>query len=146
MFGHLRDLWRKSRDGRFSRRFHTRNLVSHSRRPLRFPCPANEQRFGLLEALEERTPLAIAWANEFSPDAGLDALGADEPLARTIIQRAIDDWNSVVLDFNYDRDNDPATDNTFLLEVFVFPFPNETRGYSMITEIKNGAPTGQLTF
>jgi len=66
-----------------------------------------------LEQLEDKRLLAIVWANEFGtgaddPDFD-DVYGADEVVARAIVNRAIDDWGSVITDFNYDNDNNPNT-------------------------------------
>ena len=54
--------------------------------------------------------LAIVWANEFG--TGNDNPSFDdeyldnEVVARQIVNRAIDDWNAVINDFNYDGNDD----------------------------------------
>jgi hypothetical protein len=62
------------------------------------------------------------WANEFgtgSDDPEFnDFYDANETVARQIVNRAISDWNRVILDQNWDNDNNPATNGTFSLKVF----------------------------
>ena len=57
------------------------------------------------EQLEDRTLLAINWANQGSAGSdsdGFNALfGGNAPLARDIVNRAIFDWSRVILNFNY---------------------------------------------
>lgn len=65
------------------------------------------------EQLEDRHLLAITWGNEF--DTGIDApnfdvhYGPNEAIARSTVNRAIADWNRIVLDQNYDLDSIPNT-------------------------------------
>ncbi len=80
-------------------------------------APSKRLRF---EQLEDKRLLAIVWANEF--DTGLNDPSfdneylADEVVARSIVNRAIDDWNAVITDQDFDNDNNPAT-NDFQLNV-----------------------------
>ena len=73
------------------------------------------------EQMEDRCLLAIVWANEFSTntdDPLFDDVYLDnEVVARAIVNRAIDDWNAVITDQDFDNDNNPAT-NDFQLNVF----------------------------
>jgi len=100
-----------------------------------------------IEQLEDKRLLAIVWANEFGTaaqgnDPGLGTYGANEVYAREIVNRAIDDWNSVITDQNFDNDNDPLTNNGFLLNISAFDFATVglpgTRGAAVITQFTNG--------
>ena len=86
------------------------------------------------EQLEDKRLLAIMWANEFDNGANdplFNLYGADEATARVIVNRAIDDWEAVVTDFNYDGDNNPTTVNalsdTFQLTVRAAALSSATR-------------------
>ena len=84
-----------------------------------------------LEQLEDKRLLAIVWANEFGtglndPDFDDEYL-ADEFIARAIVNRAIDDWNAVVTDQNFDNDNNDET-NDFQLNVFADDLGDGLRG------------------
>jgi len=72
----------------------------------------------MLEPLEERRLLAIVWDNEIIAN-GFDTYGDDEIYARALVNRAIDDWERVITDFNYDGDSNPETDNEFNLDISV---------------------------
>ncbi len=56
------------------------------------------------EQLEEKRLLAITWANQFGTGADDPVFnleyGANEVIARALVNRAIDDWNKVILDQN----------------------------------------------
>ena len=95
-----------------------------------------------IEKLESRDLLAIIWANEFvtsgPDDPNFDTCLTNEPIARQIVNRAIDDWESVIRDFRYDSDGDPATNNTFNLTVIAEPIAG--RGSTGVT-FTNGKPT-----
>lgn len=59
-----------------------------------------------LEPLEERRLLAvIIWQNRGSEGSDTDNFaalyGADAPVARSIVDRALDDWEAVIADFHY---------------------------------------------
>jgi len=64
-----------------------------------------------IEQLEDKRLLTIVWANEFGTNDFDTEYGADEVIARTIVNRAIDDWNSVLTSFNYAEDNDANPSN-----------------------------------
>ena len=77
-------------------------------RPLRF------------EQLEDKTLFAVVWANEHGTganDPNFQVYGPDEILARAIVNRAIDDWNAVIPDQNYDNDDDPEDGNGLSLVI-----------------------------
>src|SRR5690606_36663824 len=79
----------------------------------------SKRRYGF-ERLEDRRVLAIAWANEFGsgsddPDFDIHFTASEEVVVRSIINRAIDDWETVINSFNYDS---PALNDTFSLKVF----------------------------
>jgi hypothetical protein len=72
------------------------------------------------------------WANQGNEssdsDNFVDVHGADiAPLARSIVRRAIDDWNAVITDQDFDNDNNPSTNN-FQLRVFAGTLGATTRG------------------
>ncbi len=94
------------------------------------------------EQLEEKRLLAIMWANECvmagPDDPNFVTYGPNEAIARQIVNRAIDDWEAMITDFNYDGDNNPATNNTFNLRVFASPISG--RG-STGTTFVGGLPT-----
>jgi hypothetical protein len=96
------------------------------------------RRIGQIEQLERRDLFAtIVWDQELN----FDFLGENEPLARQLTQRAIDDWSKVIVDFNYDGDNNPQTDNTLVVNIGIFPFLGSTRGMAAVAEgDANGLP------
>src|SRR5262245_2849780 len=59
----------------------------------------------LLETLEDRTvPSTIVWTNRggvADTDNFTATYGANAPLARALVDRAIDDWERVIQNFNY---------------------------------------------
>ncbi len=65
----------------------------------------------MIEPLEGRRLLAIVWANEFGVN-DFDIYGNDEVYARDMVNRAMDDWDRVITDFNYDGDTNPNTTNS----------------------------------
>ncbi len=75
-----------------------------------------------IEQLEDKRLLAIVWANEFGANDFGATYGANEIFARETVNRAIDDWNSVLTSFNYAEDNDADPNNNlndeFQLTVF----------------------------
>ena len=99
-----------------------------------------------LEQLEDKRLLAIVWANEFGTtaagnDPNFGVFNTNEVVARTIVNRAIDDWEGVITDFNYDNDNNPNTVNllndTYSLNISAGPIAG--RG---ATGINTFAPNG----
>jgi hypothetical protein len=62
---------------------------------------------------------AVVWVNRGSAADDSDnfaaVYGANQDVARQIVDQAISDWSAVIRDFDYDRDNDPTTNNTFRL-------------------------------
>lgn len=79
--------------------------------------PAKRLRF---EQLEDKRPLAIVWANEFGTGVNDpnfdDEYQGDEVVARSIVNRAIDDWEAVINSFNYDVDSDGNRSNDLDVE------------------------------
>lgn len=79
-----------------------------------------------VEPLEDRRMLAVlAWENR-GDNGGPDtdgfqaAFGASSAVARAIVDRAIDDWETAIIDFNYAAvggAGQPSTDNTFALTI-----------------------------
>jgi hypothetical protein len=64
--------------------------------------------------------LAITWVNEFNVNNGFAAsYSGAEQFARDLVNRAIDDWEAVITDFNYDGDNNPATMATTILQPII---------------------------
>ncbi len=98
----------------------------------------NSNRKLRIEALEDKRLLTIVWANEFdatpalSPDFD-EEYGADEIYARAIVNRAIDDWNSVIIDQDWDNDGDPDTNDVFNLTVLAENIAG--RGLTNITSV-----------
>src|SRR5947209_1282385 len=82
--------------------------TSRNQRPFR---PALE-----VEWLEERTtPSTIAWLNRGQPTDGFAAaFGPNANLARQIVDRAINNWQTVIQNFNY-----AGGGNTYNLTLFV---------------------------
>jgi hypothetical protein len=84
------------------------------------------------ENLEERRLLAIMWnagtnnfASAYRTENGV--------IATQLVQRAVDDWNKVILDFNYDGDGNAATDNTYSLTVNAGAvIPSTSRGGTVV--------------
>jgi hypothetical protein len=61
----------------------------------------NRRAPGLVEVLENRTLLStINWVNRVTSD-GFAIYGANTNIARTIVDRAIDDWERIITNFNY---------------------------------------------
>jgi hypothetical protein len=90
------------------------------------------------EHLEEKRLLAIVWSNQFgtgSDDPEFnDFYGANEAVARQLVNRAIADWNKVILDQDWDNDSNPATNGTFGLKVFARDLGG-SRGTTDITSV-----------
>jgi len=96
------------------------------------------------EKLEDKRLLAIVWANEFgtganNPDFDVEYLD-NEAVARAIVNRAINDWNSVVLDQDFDNDNNPLTGN-YQLTIFAADLGGGTRGATALPTLTNGIPS-----
>ncbi|MFO0867988.1 MAG: dockerin type I domain-containing protein [Pirellulales bacterium] len=79
-----------------------------------------------MESLEERLVLStIIWGNRgdnvgVDSDAFTATYGANAPQARAIVDRAIDDWETVINDFNYPffgGVGQPVADNTFVVNI-----------------------------
>jgi hypothetical protein len=72
------------------------------------------------ESLENRRLLSvnINWVNESSAGNGFSTLG-DADLAKQIVNRAISDWEQVIVDLDYDNDTDVMTNNTINLTINV---------------------------
>ncbi|MGE3642162.1 MAG: hypothetical protein AB7G28_26700, partial [Pirellulales bacterium] len=98
-----------------------------------------ERRRGLFESLEERMVLStINWSNRGSAGSDTDGFnglfGGNANLARQIVDRAIDDWEAVIANFNYSGGG-----NTFTLQVQ--PAAITAIASASITSISNGKPT-----
>jgi len=91
-----------------------------------------------IEQLEDKRLLAIVWANEFGAN-GFDTYDANEVYAREIVSRSMDDWNSVILDQNFDGDNNVNTGLDFQLSVNAIDFATlgspGTRGDAGVTGV-----------
>jgi len=93
------------------------------------------------EQFEVKRMLAVIWANEF--DTGINnpqfgqVYGANEVHARALVNRAINDWNQVILDQDFDNDSNPDT-NHFMLNVFAQALPPGVRGATEITQMTIG--------
>ena len=84
-----------------------------------------------IELLETRRLLStINWVNEGNDN--FIFFGANQAVARTIVQRAIGDWERVVADFNYD-DTGPNLNNTFDLTINAASLGFTERGTTTIT-------------
>jgi len=96
--------------------------------------------------LEDRRLLAVVWINRGTAATDTDSFGAtygaNAAIARQIVDRAVQDWSAVITDFNYDGDNDPATDNIYQLTVNAADLGGGSRGVANTTNIDgNGLPT-----
>ena len=98
-----------------------------------------------IEQLEDKRLLAVVWANEFGAN-GFNTYGTNEVYARETVSRAIDDWNAVVTDQNFDNDGDSQT-NDFLITISAFDFATinspDVRGDAGITQFTHGG-AGQV--
>lgn len=92
------------------------------------------------ESLETRRLLAIDWVNQGTNNFESIFGPTDALLATAIVQRAIRDWESVILDFNYDGDDNPLTDNTYQLTVNATNFSGGIRAGTDIPQFVNGLP------
>ncbi len=92
-----------------------------------------------IEPLEERRLLAIVWTNEFSNNFST-IYGTNSAIATQLVNRAIDNWEAVITDFNYDGDNNPLTNNTYNLTVTAGDLGGTGRG-SAGTTFSSGLPT-----
>ena len=76
-----------------------------------------------IELLEDKRLLAIVWTNQFETGVNnplnplFNTYGTNEAVARQLVNRAIGDWNKVILDQNWDNDNIPSTNGTYSLRV-----------------------------
>ncbi len=96
-----------------------------TRQPIRRSI-SKRQSVSCFEALETRRLLAnITWVNEGNDNFGI--YGANAQVARGIVQKAISDWERVILDFNYD-DTGPDLSNTFNLTVNAADLGGQARG------------------
>lgn len=92
------------------------------------------------------------WANELNPTNGFNnTYGDDAIYARALVNRAIDDWNAVIIDQNFDNDDNPLT-NDFNLTINAIAFEDldpfdpdllGVRGDTNITALTTGGP-GQV--
>ena len=69
-----------------------------------------------MEPLEDRRLLAVVWANRGDDDFGTH-FGANATAAREIVDHAIDDWNAIITDFNYQNVGTPGNAPTDDLQV-----------------------------
>ena len=82
--------------------------------------------------------MTIVWDDELN----LDQFGDQEPVVRQLIGRAIDAWNAVIIDFNYDGDDNPETNNILEVDIGAFPFLGGTRAFAGVTNYDaSGKPT-----
>jgi hypothetical protein len=58
-----------------------------------------------------RKLLAVFWTNEFTTNGFDTAFGADAIYAKETVSRAVDDWNRIISDQNFDNDDDAGTNN-----------------------------------
>jgi hypothetical protein len=84
------------------------------------------------------------WANEFdnTPENNPrfdDRYHANEPIARALVNRAIDDWNNVVLDQNWDNDDTPETTPDLQLRIVATDLFG-SRGGTVITDFTDPYP------
>ena len=84
------------------------------------------------ELLENRRLLSINWANEFdAANQFNDTYGSNALIARQLVNRAIEDWEAIISDFNFDGDQNPLTNllnNTFTLNIFAAELTPGNRG------------------
>ena len=88
------------------------------------------------QALEVRRLLAIniTWANRATTDNFATEYGTNAAQARTIVDRAIQDWEAVITSFN----RSGGTEN-YTLNVFAAPI--DGRGVANVTALTNGKPS-----
>jgi len=104
-----------------------------------------------VETLEDRRMLAVAWVNRGSTGSDTDMFGAVygtmAEVARENINRAISIWDEVITDFNYDGDNNPATDNVFSLTVIAADLGGGSRGLAntIVTDVNDLPISGMVT-
>jgi hypothetical protein len=85
-------------------------------------------------------PATIVWSNETGVNAvDLSVFGSNEAIARQLIHRAIDDWEAVIADFNYDGDDNDETNNTFNFTVGTYTIG--PRGLEGPDTFISGSPT-----
>jgi hypothetical protein len=103
-----------------------------------------------LESLEDRRLLAISWINRGMVGSDTDLFGmqygVNAEIARQVVDRAINDWNKLIVDFDYDGDDNAATNNVFQLTINAQNIPTApgtvTFGQATINNIDgNGRPT-----
>ncbi len=99
------------------------------------------------EQLEKKLLLAIVWKNEVDQNGSFDSNNgfaaqyqSSVDLARAIVKRAIDDWNAVILDQNFDNDGDPLT-GEYQLNVFAADLGGGERGTTAPPTLTNGIPS-----
>jgi hypothetical protein len=126
-----------------------KNLFSAGKRRQMRPTGAPDFRKTCrFEGLEDRRLLVanIVWANEFDANNPFDIqYSSNAVVARQLVNRAIANWETVIQDFNYDGDNNPATvnslNNTFQLDVFAgAPGQISGRGSTSNITYSNGKP------
>ena len=75
----------------------------------------------------------IVWINRDQSD-NFGVYGANGILAREIVDRAIDDWEHVIEDFDYDDDTNPFTDNTYELAFVAFDLQADPDSFPALPE------------
>jgi hypothetical protein len=88
------------------------------------------------------------WMNQGSATNDTDSFNArflaNADLARSIVRRAVDDWNVVISDQNADRDSNPNTNNVFELTLNAAFLSSGIRGDTEINQFTTGlASDGQ---
>ncbi|MCO6455897.1 MAG: hypothetical protein J5I93_11420 [Pirellulaceae bacterium] len=91
----------------------------------------------VFESLEQRLVLSsIVWTTRGGPVVGdtdnfTATFGANDQLARSIVDRAIDDWERVIQNFNYQAfggGGEPIADNTYTLDINAADLGGGSRG------------------
>jgi len=87
-----------------------------------------------IETLESRRLLAVDWLNQWTNNfANFYTNDDDAVIAEALVERAIDDWNRVITDQDWDNDADPDTNGVFNLTVLANSITG--RGLTQVTSV-----------
>jgi hypothetical protein len=99
----------------------------------------SSRRFSI-ESLEDRRLFAVDWINQGTNNFASIYDAADALIATELVNRAIDDWEAVITDFNYDGDGNPLTDNTYDLTINAATFAGGLRASTNQPQVQSGLP------
>jgi hypothetical protein len=118
-----------------------RNLIGWAKNRTSNGFSGEARRF-TFEHLENRRMLSINWVNQSTNNFAAVYGANDASIATSLVARAITDWERAVIDFNYDGDGNPLTNNVYNLTVNAGFLGSGVRGSTAFATVNaNGLPT-----